>query len=280
MNPYFIRTGVFLLMLSSAFSEDLSLPGGKVLKEVEVLEAGSDYLRIRHEGGIANVRAADLPESWREKYADTMEQTKIRQEQEKKTRQEKADKIRESLSESEKIPRYLKAEDILKMMGTVAPVSRLQAEASAASWNMSEALRTGDIGMANHYQESWKSFQGQLAALKGQQDQKQKEWEEKTRLEQEAKQQELNALKSELASVRTNMNQRYRDLEKIAEDAKRNYERSRDTTVIQYVPEVRQPVIVRPYYPPPCPPRPCPPQGGQGNQGQPNSSSFGILKRY
>lgn len=141
---------LFWFCCGSAMSDDMTLNSGRVLKDATVSDNGEDFIRVHHSEGIAKVPYSELSEELQKKYNMTKEEVtaryedKKRVEEEQKARQEELNKsLRDSLSESEKLPRYIRGADMFKMMNLITEVTPVEAEYAALVWNSGEAQRVG-----------------------------------------------------------------------------------------------------------------------------------------
>lgn len=139
----FFSLCVFSFCCNAALCDDIVLSSGKVLKDAIVSEKGADFIRVNHSEGIGKVPYSELTREMQEKYNMTPEEVQGRIDDQQKREEESNRIIRDSLSESEKLPRYLKSSDMLKMMRSVTDVTPLEAEYAALVWNSSEAQRVG-----------------------------------------------------------------------------------------------------------------------------------------
>ena len=128
-----MKTGTRLLILCllapAALAENMSLRSGRVLKDAVVVSSGDDFVNIQYTDGVAKVSYKDLTDAQQRDYRMTPDEVKARLDQrrmEEAARRKKAEeartaadaearKIRESLSEAERHPRYLEGADISRM---------------------------------------------------------------------------------------------------------------------------------------------------------------------
>ncbi len=158
-------------MLVSA--EDMPLKDGRILHDVNILEQGVDYVRVAHNEGISRVYATNLTNDWREKLhllpeqvAEKKNMLAARNEENARQQKERDLQLRESLSEAEKMPRYIRGTDILKMVSAYATMDSLEAEAAALRWNMAEATRVGMSDQAEYFKVQLVAFEPGLTALR------------------------------------------------------------------------------------------------------------------
>lgn len=238
---------------SGAFCEDLTLANGRVFKDATVSDKGMDFIRVHHSEGIAKVSYKDLSEDLQKKYNMTEPEVKerldaqrLKDEAQKERERIAAQKVRESLSDAEKSPRYLKGADMLKLMVSVADVSPVEAEYAALVWNSAEASRVGR-------QEEAESFSKQIALyeprMKDVRSRREKDGQKNER-ELEKLQQELSGSNKKIAQLQNRITGLQGELVQV-----RNEQNSRTVFVeppVIYNPP-RPPIIITP---PPCPPRP------------------------
>ena len=128
-----MKTGTRLLILCllapAALAENMSLRSGRVLKDAVVVSSGDDFVNIQYTDGVAKVSYKDLTDAQQRDYRMTPDEVKARLDQRRmeeaarrkkaeearKAADEEARKIRESLSEAERHPRYLEGADISRM---------------------------------------------------------------------------------------------------------------------------------------------------------------------
>lgn len=256
MKTSFLLSMILISLSIPSWGEDLPLAEDRVLKGVTVLESGIDYLRIRHEGGIATVKANELPADWQEKYKMTAGEVSSRREEARRHEEEKWQRRKESLSESERTPRYLSARDIQTIVSPMANMNALEAEVAAARWNSGEARRLGDKEMVEYYNQSLLTMQPELIA---QASRKQRQAEELKKQKEE----ENVDMKIKLAKYETLVKSQQEENKRLSESLEKS-ERNNRSTIINTYPNGWNTwnggVIIRPRpittIVPPPPPRP------------------------
>lgn len=205
-------------------AEDITLQDDRVLQDIRILDVGSDYLRISHSSGISNVKAADLPQDLQVKYKLTAEEVAARKQEAQQRQNEKWQKQRDSLSNAEKHPRYLKPREITDIVAVNTRMTSLEAEAAAARWNLSEARRVGDKEMSDLYVQALAAIQPQLAAHVAQ---KQKDADELKKKYEE----ENVDLKIQLARYEAMLQGKLQENERLADSVER-LENKTDRTIV------------------------------------------------
>lgn len=140
-------------------AEDFTLADGTVLKDAEVLRQDSEYLQIRHAGGIERFYYTELGPELQQKYELTPEQVEARRQaadsaaEEKRRARREAKEARDkalleeqarreaALEASGKYARYLRGADVIQLCSAYFTVDAAVAEFLAAEWNYREALR-------------------------------------------------------------------------------------------------------------------------------------------
>ena len=154
-----MKTGTRLLILCllapAALAENMSLRSGRVLKDAVVVSSGDDFVNIQYTDGVAKVSYKDLTDAQQRDYRMTPDEVKARLDQRRmeeaarrkkaeearKAADEEARKIRESLSEAERHPRYLEGADISRMFLLMGELTKVEAEVMALQWNALELLK-------------------------------------------------------------------------------------------------------------------------------------------
>lgn len=249
---------ILLLVCSCSLSvaEDMVLKDGRRLEDIHVLEEGADFARVRHSEGIARVDASNLTEAWQQKLHLTPEEvtdkkTKLSEQNKAKIRlQKERDRmLRESLSDAEKSPRYLKGTEILKMMTLYTNLEPLEAEAAALRWNISEAQRVGLSDQAENFKVQLASYEPILQKLQRQREESMQYWKdiqsdyEKLAASSDEK---ISKLSSQVSTLRKDLN----DVKNTPAETRMVVYREPYYTPPQIIvpPVIRPPLI--------CPPRP------------------------
>ena len=215
----------FLLCWNVSVAEDISLKDGRVFKDATVSDKGLDFIRVHHSEGIAKVSFRDLSEDLQKKYNMTEQavQNRVAAQQQKNQAQkareeESARKLRESLSDAEKSPRYMKGADISRLMVSVSDISPVEAEYAALVWNSGEARRVGLKDQADSFIEQAALFEPRLKDVRSRREKDgQKSERDQERLRKELAdanrrlaqlQNQIVGLKGDLAQVRNEQNSR------------------------------------------------------------------------
>lgn len=241
-------------------AEDMILKDGRNLKDIRILEEGADYVRVEHHEGIARVDVSMMTDGWKEKLHLTPEEVSEKkkrlaeQNRERVRLQKERDRqVRESLSEAEKTPRYLKGADILKMVSVFTSMDPIEAEAAALRWNMAEAQRVGMSEQADLFKSQLASYEPNLQKIQQQRQEDELYWKNM----QSDYERMMNDSREKMASLSSQINSIRKDLKEVSS-------RPTETRTVVYrepyytpqqiiVPRVeRETVVVRPprIYPP------------------------------
>lgn len=214
---------ILFALATMAQAEDMTLANKDTLVNISILEKGSDHVRIRHDGGIAKVKYNDLTPEWQKKLDLTPEQVTQRMESARQAAQAKADRIRNSFSESERAPRYLRGADIMTIFAEQGEISTREAEYLAALWNEKEARRLAHIEEAEAFRETIKNHE---PAVSGTREKRASSLERITALQGEIAtlQGQLTASQSNISSLQ----QQNKDLR----EAFKNIPRGSNTTMV------------------------------------------------
>ena len=179
-----MKTGTRLLILCllapAALAENMSLRSGRVLKDAVVVSSGDDFVNIQYTDGVAKVSYKDLTDAQQRDYRMTPDEVKARLDQRRmeeaarrkkaeearKAADEEARKIRESLSEAERHPRYLEGADISRMFLLMGELTKVEAEVMALQWNALEADRVGLPEDARVFRARAAAYQDQISAIR------------------------------------------------------------------------------------------------------------------
>ena len=174
-----MKTGTRLLILCllapAALAENMSLRSGRVLKDAVVVSSGDDFVNIQYTDGVAKVSYKDLTDAQQRDYRMTPDEVKARLDQRRmeeaarrkkaeearKAADEEARKIRESLSEAERHPRYLEGADISRMfllMGELTKVEAVFRARAAAYQEQISAIRKKRETAEQYWQDLEKKY--------------------------------------------------------------------------------------------------------------------------
>lgn len=223
MKTSSILPAILLALATMAQAEDMTLANKDTLVNISILEKGNDHVRIRHDGGIAKVKYNELTPEWQQKLDLTPEQVTLRMESAKQAAQAKADSIRNSFSEAERAPRYLRGADIMTIFSEQGEISTREAEYLAALWNEKEARRLSHTEEAEAFRETIKN---QASAVSGTREKRASSLERITNLQGEVAtlQGQLTASQNSLAALQ----QQNKDLR----EAFKNIPRGSNTTMV------------------------------------------------
>lgn len=167
-------------LLPAALAENMTLRSGRVLEDASVVSSGDDFVSVQYTNGVAKVSYKELTDAQQKDYRMTPEDVKARldqrrledaarrkkAEQARKAADEEARKIRESLSEAERHPRYLEGADISRMFLLMGELSQVEAEVMALQWNALEADRVGLPEDARTFRARMGTYQEQVNAIR------------------------------------------------------------------------------------------------------------------
>ena len=138
-------------LLPAALAENMTLRSGRVLEDASVVSSGDDFVSVQYTDGVAKVSYKELTDAQQKDYRMTPEDVNTRLDQRRledaarrkkaeearKAADEEARKIRESLSEAERHPRYLEGADISRMfllLGELSQVRRKSWPCNGMPW--------------------------------------------------------------------------------------------------------------------------------------------------
>ena len=191
-----MKTGTRLLILCllapAALAENMSLRSGRVLKDAVVVSSGDDFVNIQYTDGVAKVSYKDLTDAQQRDYRMTPDEVKARLDQRRmeeaarrkkaeearKAADEEARKIRESLSEAERHPRYLEGADISRMFLLMGELTKVEAEVMALQWNALEADRVGLPEDARVFRARAAAYQEQISAIRKKRETAEQYWQD------------------------------------------------------------------------------------------------------
>ncbi len=179
MKPGFYLI-IFSMLASTVLGADITLRNGKVLKDAEIASAGEDFVSIQYADGVTKVSYKELTDEQQKAYGMTPDEVKKRQDArlrlEEEARQkalairqateEEARKLRESMTEAERRPRYLQGHDVTRMFLAMGELSAVEAEVIALQWNAMEAERVGLTDEARAFRERAATYNGRMAELR------------------------------------------------------------------------------------------------------------------
>lgn len=264
-----LGTCLFILcaLSSSSMAEDMALRSGRVLKDASVVSSGDDFISVQYTDGVAKVSYKDLTDEQQTAYKMTPDEVAARLEQRrreeaarkqkaqeaKKAAEEEARKIRESLSEAERHPRYLQGEDITRMFLLLGDVTRVEAEVIALQWNALEADRVGLPQDARMFRDRAGAYQDQISSIRKKKEEAEQYWKDLEKKYLALKE----GTQKKIADLGKQVNQLKGEVRDVASQPR--------TERIIVTPGYRPwnypppPIIVNPVPPPPPRPRPVPP---------------------
>lgn len=264
-----LGTCLFILcaLSSSSMAEDMALRSGRVLKDASVVSSGDDFISVQYTDGVAKVSYKDLTDEQQTAYKMTPDEVAARLEQRrreeaarkqkaqeaKKAAEEEARKIRESLSEAERHPRYLQGEDITRMFLLLGDVTRVEAEVIALQWNALEADRVGLPQDARMFRDRAGAYQEQISSIRKKKEEAEQYWKDLEKKYLALKE----GTQKKIADLGKQVNQLKGEVRDVASQPR--------TERIIVTPGYRPwnypppPIIVNPVPPPPPRPRPVPP---------------------
>lgn len=258
---------LLLFLIPMVQAEDINLRTGRVFKDAVVVSSGEDFVNIQHADGVARVSYKDLTDDQQKMYRMTPkdvqgrmetrrkedEARKKKAEESKKIAEEEARKLRESLSESERIPRYLEGADISRIFLMMGELSQVEAEVMALLWNVREANRVGLSEDARIFREKAATYQELVNDIR-----KKRKADEQYWLNLEKEYQTLKTgTQKKIADLNKQVAQLQGEVKEVASQPRT--ERIILPSVIRPWNYSPPPVIIRPTPPPPPRLRPCPP---------------------
>ena len=267
-----MKTGTRLLILCllapAALAENMSLRSGRVLKDAVVVSSGDDFVNIQYTDGVAKVSYKDLTDAQQRDYRMTPDEVKARLDQRRmeeaarrkkaeearKAADEEARKIRESLSEAERHPRYLEGADISRMFLLMGELTKVEAEVMALQWNALEADRVGLPEDARVFRARATAYQEQISAIRKKRETAEQYWQDLEKKYLALK----DGTQKKIADLNKQVSQLQGEVREVASQPR--------TERIIFPPIIRTwnypppPVFIRPQPPPPrpVPPRPMP----------------------
>ena len=179
-------------LLPAALAEKMTLRSGRVLEDASVVSSGDDFVSVQYTDGVAKVSYKELTDAQQKDYRMTPEDVKARLDQRRledaarrkkaeearKAADEEARKIRESLSEAERHPRYLEGADISRMFLLLGELSQVEAEVMALQWNALEADRVGLPEDARTFRARMGTYQEQVNAIRKKRETAEQYWQD------------------------------------------------------------------------------------------------------
>lgn len=179
-------------LLGVVQADDITLRSGRILKDATVASSGDDFVSIQYTDGVAKIPYKELTDEQQILYKMTPENVQVRMEKRrmddaarrkkaeevKLAADEEARKIRESLSEAERHPRYLKGEDMRRMFLLMGDLSNVEAEVMALQWNALEANRVGLPEDARMFRDQVADYQPQLSAMRKKREEAEQYWKD------------------------------------------------------------------------------------------------------
>ena len=179
-------------LLPAALAENMTLRSGRVLEDASVVSSGDDFVSVQYTDGVAKVSYKELTDAQQKDYRMTPEDVKARLDQRRledaarrkkaeearKAADEEARKIRESLSEAERHPRYLEGADISRMFLLLGELSQVEAEVMALQWNALEADRVGLPEDARTFRARMGTYQEQVNAIRKKRETAEQYWQD------------------------------------------------------------------------------------------------------
>lgn len=205
-----------LASLAALHAADITLTNGRVLKNATMIETETDSVRIRHDDGVAKVSADQLPNNLREEWGMTPDQVAVRvqtQKEKEQTEKEqaarKAKELRDSMSESEKIPRYIQPAELFGLLSALGEIHPAESKYLALKWNRSEAARVGLSEQAQEFDKQIAAITPQINSLAEARQKDMEQWQDMTRkMEQLAQQsqQKTDTLSKQVSQLQNDLN--------------------------------------------------------------------------
>ncbi len=162
-----------LAFMTMSLADDMTLRDGQELHGYKILSSGVDSVRILHDEGITTISASELTDEWQALLNMTPEEVDSRKrevarrnKEKEQARQDRENSLRQSLNESERVPRYLQGADITAMLAGYTSLDAAEAEAVALRWNIGEAKRVGLRDQASVFQDRLNSYSDALQTAK------------------------------------------------------------------------------------------------------------------
>ena len=259
---------ILCALLSSSLAEDMALRSGRVLKDASVVSSGDDFVSVQYTDGVAKVPYKELTDEQQKAYKMTPDDVAVRLEQRrreeaarkqkaeaaKKAAEEEARKMRESLSEAERHPRYLEGEDVVRMFLLVGDLSKVEAEVMALQWNALEADRVGLPQDARVFRARAATYQEQVKAIRKKREDAELYWKDMEKKYLALK----DGTQKKIADLNKQVSQLQGEVKEVASQPKT--ERIIVSPVVRPWNYLPPPVIIRPTPPPPSRPHPVPPR--------------------
>lgn len=263
---------IFCALLPAALAENMTLRSGRVLKDASVVSSGDDFVSVQYTDGVAKVPYKELTDEQQKDYKMTPEEVgarldqrrledaarKKKAEEARKAADEEARKIRESLSEAERHPRYLEGADIARMFLLMGELSKVEAEVMALQWNALEADRVGLPQDARVFRARAGAYQEQVNAIRKKRETAEQYWQDLEKKYLALK----DGTQKKIADLNNQVNQLQGEVREVASQPRT--ERIIVPPIIRPWNYPLPPVIIRPTPPPsrphPIPPRPVPPR--------------------
>lgn len=259
---------VLCLLVPAALAGDMALRSGRVLKDAVVVSSGDDFVNVQYTDGVTKVSYKDLTDAQQTDYNMRPEDVNARLNQrrlENEARKKKAEearraaneearKIRESLSEAERHPRYLEGADISRMFLLVGELTRVEAEVMALQWNALEADRVGLPEDARVFRARAAAYQDQVNAIRKKRETAEQYWKDLEKKYLALK----DGTRKKIADLNRQVSQLQGEVREVASQPRT--ERIIVPPVIRWWNYPPPPVIIRPQpvFPRPVPPRPVP----------------------
>lgn len=164
-------------------AEDIRLNDGTVLKNIEVIGSGIDFIRVSHEDGIVSLESKELPLNlqirWDMKPEQVEKRKKMLAERARRIRERevlRAKQIRDSLSEAQKIPRYIERSELNGLLLRETDLSPLEIQYFMLKWNESEADRVGLLEQKITFAKQLQDLFPRLQVLYAEKKRQNKEW--------------------------------------------------------------------------------------------------------
>lgn len=263
-----IRFLIFCLLAPAALAEDMALRSGRVLEDAVVVSSGDDFVNVQYTGGVAKVSYKDLTDAQQKAYNMRPEDVHARlnqrrledearrkkAEEARRAANEEARKIRESLSEAERHPRYLEGADISRMFLLVGELTRVEAEVMALQWNALEANRVGLPEDARVFRARAAAYQDQVNAIRKKRETAEQYWQDLEKKYLALK----DGTRQKISDLNRQVSQLQGEVREVASQPRT--ERIIVPPVIRWWNYPPPPVIIRPQpvFPRPVPPRPAP----------------------
>lgn len=256
---------ILCALLPSSLAENMALRSGRVLKDASVVSSGDDFVSVQYTDGVAKVSYKELTDEQQKAYKMTPDEVAARLEKRrseeavrrqraeavKKAAEEEARKIRESLSEAERHPRYLEGEDVVRMFLLMGDLSRVEAEVIALQWNAQEADRVGLPQDAKVFRTRARTYQDQISSIRKKREDAELYWKDLEKKYLALK----DGTQKKITDLNKQVNQLQGEIREVASQPKT--ERVVVTPIVRPWNYPPPPVIIRPN-PPSPPPRPQP----------------------